>query len=64
MAGHDVLAVTLRAIIYYVARTPRVEEKLRAELRSVYSKCAPQEVVSYEELTRLPFLYVLNTHPK
>jgi cytochrome P450 len=60
MAGHDVLAVTLRAIIYYVARTSRVEEKLRAELTSVYSKYAPDEAVPYEELAKLPYLYVLN----
>ena len=32
MAGHDVLAVTLRAILYYVARSPRIETKLRTEL--------------------------------
>ncbi|KAI1739632.1 cytochrome P450 [Xylaria scruposa] len=32
MAGHDVLAVTLRAVLYYVARNPRVEKKLRHEL--------------------------------
>ncbi|KAF2676486.1 cytochrome P450 [Lentithecium fluviatile CBS 122367] len=56
MAGHDVLAVTLRAILYYVARTPRVEEKLRAELATVHSKHAIGQAVPYGELSKLPVL--------
>ncbi|KAI0865170.1 benzoate 4-monooxygenase cytochrome P450 [Xylaria cubensis] len=52
MAGHDVLAVTLRAVLYYVARNPRVEERLRAEL-AVFDEGHP---VAYDELTKLPYL--------
>ncbi|KAI1442488.1 benzoate 4-monooxygenase cytochrome P450 [Annulohypoxylon stygium] len=56
MAGHDVLAVTLRAILYYVARTPRVETKLRTELGSLYSNYALSDIIPYVELTKLSYL--------
>ncbi|RYC62500.1 hypothetical protein CHU98_g3725 [Xylaria longipes] len=51
MAGHDVLAVTIRAVLYYVARNPIVEEKLRAEL-SVLGPNTP----SFSEISKLPYL--------
>ncbi|KAI0114132.1 benzoate 4-monooxygenase cytochrome P450 [Nemania sp. FL0031] len=51
MAGHDVLAVTIRAVLYYVARHPHVEEKLRAELMMLGPGTIP-----YVELTKLPYL--------
>ncbi|TRX98039.1 hypothetical protein FHL15_001249 [Xylaria flabelliformis] len=51
MAGHDVLAVTIRAVLYYVARHPAVEEKLRAELAILGPKTAP-----FSEITKLPYL--------
>lgn len=56
MAGHDVLAVTLRAILYYVARTPRVETDLRTELASLDSHYALSDIIPYEELTKLSYL--------
>nr|AVY05537.1 cytochrome P450 monooxygenase [Nodulisporium sp.] len=56
MAGHDVLAVTLRAVLYYVARTPRVEAKLRAELATLGKHYALSDSVPYAELTKLPYL--------
>ncbi|KAI0973508.1 benzoate 4-monooxygenase cytochrome P450 [Xylaria arbuscula] len=52
MAGHDVMAVTLGAVLYYVARNPRVEEKLRHEL-AVLKKGQP---VAFDKLTKLPYL--------
>lgn len=58
MAGHDVLAVTIRAVIYYVARSAQVETRLRVELDSVHSKYALDDDVPFEELNKLPFLYV------
>ncbi|KAI1138396.1 benzoate 4-monooxygenase cytochrome P450 [Hypoxylon sp. FL0543] len=56
MAGHDVLAVTLRAVLYYVARTPRVEAKLRAELATLGKHYTLSDSVPYAELTKLPYL--------
>ena len=56
LAGHDVLAVTLRAILYYVARTPRVETKLRTELATLEPYYALSNRVPYAELTKLSYL--------
>ena len=56
MAGHDVLAVTLRAILYYVARTPRVETKLRTELATLEPHYVLSNRVPYVELTKLSYL--------
>ncbi|KAI0010205.1 benzoate 4-monooxygenase cytochrome P450 [Xylariaceae sp. FL0662B] len=56
MAGHDVLAVTLRAIMYYLARTPRVAEKLRAELATLEAKYPLPSAIPYAELTKLSYL--------
>ncbi|KAI1095697.1 benzoate 4-monooxygenase cytochrome P450 [Rostrohypoxylon terebratum] len=56
MAGNDVLAVTLRAILYYVARAPRVEHKLVAELSTKTAKYPLSEMIPYSALADLPYL--------
>ena len=56
MAGHDVLAVTLRAILYYVARAPRVEKKLRTELATLELHHTLSSSVPYAKLTKLSYL--------
>ncbi|KAF7862479.1 hypothetical protein EAF04_007352 [Stromatinia cepivora] len=56
MAGHDVLAITLRSIFYYLARTPRVLDKLRTEISSVVGKYSLSTVVPYSEVSHLPYL--------
>lgn len=56
IAGHDVLAVTLRAILYHVARHPRVEQRLREEL-SAFDKPYPRPTpIPYIDLTQLPYM--------
>ncbi|CAG8900566.1 unnamed protein product [Penicillium egyptiacum] len=56
MAGHDVLAVTLRTILYYVARSPRVEDKLRAELATLVTHYGSTDAIPYTETSKLPYL--------
>jgi cytochrome P450 len=56
MAGHDVLAVTLRAILYYVARSPQVEDKLRAELATIVTHYRSTDTIPYTETLKLPYL--------
>jgi cytochrome P450 len=56
MAGHDVLAVTLRAILYYLARSPRVEAKLRAELAAIIKDYRSTDAIPYTESSKLPYL--------
>lgn len=53
MAGHDVLAITLRAIIHHLSRNPRVQAALRAELNSVTPNA---DSVPYTTLNSLPYL--------
>ncbi|KAB8293722.1 hypothetical protein EYC80_009207 [Monilinia laxa] len=56
MAGHDVLAITLRSIFYYLARTPQVLGKLRKEIAPHEEKYPLPHVVSYIEVRYLPYL--------
>ncbi|KAF1978048.1 cytochrome P450 [Bimuria novae-zelandiae CBS 107.79] len=54
--GHDVLAVALRTVFYYLARHPSVLERLREEfapLEKVYSHDVP---IPYQELSELTYL--------
>ncbi|KAI0817139.1 benzoate 4-monooxygenase cytochrome P450 [Xylaria sp. FL0064] len=51
MAGNDVLAVTIRAVLYYVARNRVVEKKLRDEVSSL-----GPHISSYSEIAKLPYL--------
>ncbi|KAG8159162.1 hypothetical protein KVR01_010823 [Diaporthe batatas] len=55
-AGHDVLAITLRAIWYYLARNPRVLKKLRSEIETVSTECPPGSVVTYSTASGLEYL--------
>ncbi|KAK7993614.1 hypothetical protein PG989_006995 [Apiospora arundinis] len=56
IAGHDVLAVTLRAVLYYVSRNLSVEQSIRDEL-STFKKSYPcSTIISYSELTQLPYM--------
>ncbi|THV48370.1 hypothetical protein BGAL_0252g00020 [Botrytis galanthina] len=56
MAGHDVLAITLRSVFYYLARTPIVLDKLRAEISSVESKYPLPALIPYSAVLELPYL--------
>ncbi|KAA8565434.1 hypothetical protein EYC84_009294 [Monilinia fructicola] len=56
MAGHDVLAITLRSIFYYLARTPQVLSKLRREIAPLEEKYPLPQIVPYIEVSHLPYL--------
>lgn len=56
MAGHDVLAITLRAIWYYLARSPQAMESLRSEFLPLENEYAPGLPVPYDKLTGLSYL--------
>ena len=51
MAGHDVLAITLRAIWYYLAQNPRVVKNLREEIATARR----EEGLSDDENSQLPY---------
>lgn len=59
IAGHDTLAIALRAILYYVARDSRVYRKLQVEIDEAVSggrvlTCP----ASFSEASQLRYLYV------
>ena len=56
IAGHDVLAITLRAIFYYLARSPRVMTKLRDEIASLDNSYTLSEPLPYSEVTNFTYL--------
>ncbi|PLB50941.1 cytochrome P450 [Aspergillus steynii IBT 23096] len=60
MAGHDVLAITLRAIWYYLAQNPRVAKILRAEIAGARQAEGLSEdddaQLSYATASSLPYL--------
>ncbi|KAI1162161.1 benzoate 4-monooxygenase cytochrome P450 [Nemania serpens] len=56
MAGHDVLAVTLRSVLYHVARAPQVEKKLRSELATLETNYPISVPVPFSALQELPYL--------
>jgi cytochrome P450 len=56
MAGHDVLAITLSAIMYYLARSPEPMAKLREELSSLDKECYLADPTPYEKILKLPYL--------
>ncbi|KAI1342698.1 benzoate 4-monooxygenase cytochrome P450 [Xylariaceae sp. FL0016] len=67
-AGHDVLAITLRAIWYYLARNERVLNKLREEIKLACSDLSPGSQLPFSEASKLPYLNAviqetLRVHP-
>ena len=56
MAGHDVLAITLRAILYHLAQSPKVLAKLRAEIASVNELYSPATPIPYSQIVNFTYL--------
>lgn len=60
MAGHDVLAITLRAIWYYLAQNPRVVKTLRDEIIVARKEEGLSEDINaqlpYPKASSLPYL--------
>ena len=56
MAGHDVLAISLRALFYYLARHKDVKAKLRAELAILNESHPLPKNIPYSKLSKLTYL--------
>ena len=68
MAGHDVLAITLRAIVYYLSHNPPVLLRLRREISATESKHDSSKPLPHYAIAELPYLdavihEVLRIHP-
>lgn len=56
MAGHDVLAISLRAMWYFLAKNPRVLHNLRAELKEAQANVPEGQKLTAQGLSSLPYL--------
>ncbi|KIW85276.1 hypothetical protein Z517_00666 [Fonsecaea pedrosoi CBS 271.37] len=56
IAGSDTTAVSLRACFYYLVKTPRVYEKLVAEIDAAEKNGQLSAYITYEECLKLPYL--------
>lgn len=67
-AGSDTTSITLSAILYYLCKTPRVMQKLRAELEAHIQSNLVSEPITFNEAQNLPYLQAvikegLRIHP-
>jgi len=56
MAGHDVLAITLRAVFYYLSKHPSVRSQLRQELQAKGKNYTLSDPLPYAKLEQCPYL--------
>ncbi|QGI65311.1 hypothetical protein CEK26_009260 [Fusarium fujikuroi] len=55
LAGSDTTGISLRAVVYFVIRTPRVYEKLQREIDDADQAGQLSEYVTYQESLELPY---------
>ncbi|KAH6988450.1 cytochrome P450 [Ilyonectria destructans] len=56
LAGSDTTGISLRAILYYVVKSPRILEKLVNEIDEADSSGNLSTYITYEECLKLPYL--------
>ncbi|KAK2051346.1 cytochrome P450 [Colletotrichum caudatum] len=68
LAGSDTTGISLRAVVYYIIRTPRVYEKLTREIDEADKAGRLSRFVTYQESLQLPYFQVtikeaMRVHP-
>lgn len=58
VTAHDVLAIALRAILYYLCCLPDCRDRLAFEIREAERKKELSTPAKYTEVVQLPYLYV------
>jgi cytochrome P450 len=56
MAGHDVLAITLRAIFYFLAKRPHLLSRCRSEFAKLDGQYPHSEAIPYSAIAKLPYM--------
>jgi len=59
LAGSDTTGISLRACFYYLIKTPKVYQKLVAEIEEADRNGGLSEFITYEECLKLTYLQVL-----
>lgn len=57
MTAHDVLAITLRAIVYYLCKDSTCQNKLQEEISNAVVSGELSNPAQYTEITTLSYLY-------
>jgi cytochrome P450 len=68
VTAHDVVAITLRAVVYYLAKNPDVQEKLQKEISTAVDAQQLSNPSKYTEITGMSYLQAitweaLRVHP-
>jgi len=58
VTAHDVVAITLRALLYYLARNQKCSQKLRDEITEADQTGRLSSPCKYTEAASLPYLSV------
>ena len=56
VTAHDVVAITLRAVVYYLAKNPAMQEKLQKEISAADDAGNLSNPAKYSEITPLSFV--------
>ncbi|KAI1097219.1 cytochrome P450 [Jackrogersella minutella] len=68
VTAHDVVAITLRAVVYYLAKNPAMQEKLQKEISDAIKEGNLSNPAKYSEITSLRYVLAvtnetLRIHP-
>jgi hypothetical protein len=56
VTAHDVVAITLRAVVYYLAKNPAMQEKLQEEISDAADAGNLSNPAKYSEITPLSYV--------
>lgn len=56
LVGSDTTAISLRAMVYYIVKTPRVYDKIQNEIDEADRNNQLSKFITYEECLKLPYL--------
>lgn len=58
VTAHDVLAISLRAVLYYLGKNPAMRAKVRAEIRDAEVAGKLSQTTQQKETSDLEYVYV------
>lgn len=58
VTAHDVLAISLRAVLYYLGKNPAMRTKVRAEIRDAEVAGKLSRITQQKETSDLEYVYV------
>jgi cytochrome P450 len=56
VTAHDVVAITLRAVVYYLAKNPDIQKKLQKEIEDAVEAGQLSNPAKYTEITSMKYM--------